>query len=310
MRIYKIAVIFVIVFSFLFWYSNYISEQEKKPFVATLMIHSVKDEGPKSPLEDGVIIRPDHLSSDLAYLKKQQYKYIDSKELITILNNPTDPKVYNKNIFVTFDDGYRNNYTKAYPILKQLGIKALISIIVYYIEHPHVTVDGRNIDGTYLTWDQINEMIKSGLVEIGSHSYNSHNDIPHVSADKVSNVLRTRDFVPELVGRKIMKDGTIETYKHFVSRITNDLRDSVNYIKMRTGVTPDVIAFPFGWASKEAERISEKLGLVVQMNVKPGINYQPSDLGQIKRITVKDSYIPRQLDDRIKYYIGIRNILP
>lgn len=56
---------------------------------------------------------------------------------------------------LTFDEGYKDNYFIAFPLLKQYKAKATIFINTASIEH--------NPD--YLNWNQIREMYKSGLID-------------------------------------------------------------------------------------------------------------------------------------------------
>ncbi|TCK01473.1 polysaccharide deacetylase [Volucribacter psittacicida] len=70
-------------------------------------------------------------------------------------------------ILITFDDGYRSNYELAYPILKQFNLKATIFLNTKYID----------IDENYLTWQQIQEMYQSGLIDFQLHTH-SHSLIP------------------------------------------------------------------------------------------------------------------------------------
>ncbi len=64
-------------------------------------------------------------------------------------------------ILVTFDDGYMNNYTNAFPILKKYNIKATIFLNTRYV--------GR--DASYLGWKEIREMYESGLVDFQLHTH-------------------------------------------------------------------------------------------------------------------------------------------
>ncbi len=59
----------------------------------------------------------------ISYIKKW-YKIISLDELIDNLND--NKKFTSPNIILTFDDGYKNNYTLAYPILKKLNLPATI----------------------------------------------------------------------------------------------------------------------------------------------------------------------------------------
>ncbi|PID52285.1 MAG: hypothetical protein CR972_02305 [Candidatus Moraniibacteriota bacterium] len=60
---------------------------------------------------------------------------------------------------ISFDDGKRNNYTEAFPILEEFGAKATFFVIT----------DRVGSSDAYMTWRQINDLYKHGH-EIGSHS--------------------------------------------------------------------------------------------------------------------------------------------
>jgi peptidoglycan/xylan/chitin deacetylase (PgdA/CDA1 family) len=79
-----------------------------------------------------------------------------------------------KALVITFDDGYANNYEKAFPILKAHGFKATVFLTSGLIG------SGRLFDWdkerrdpeSYrpLNWDQVLEMAASGLVSFGAHT--------------------------------------------------------------------------------------------------------------------------------------------
>lgn len=95
------------------------------------------------------------------------------------------PRMYklpSKTIAITFDDGYENNYTSAYPVLKKFGLQATIFIIPAMI----------GTDG-YLTWDQVIEMSESGFIAIGSHTM-THSWLPAQPAQKQDSEIRDSKF--------------------------------------------------------------------------------------------------------------------
>jgi peptidoglycan/xylan/chitin deacetylase (PgdA/CDA1 family) len=69
-----------------------------------------------------------------------------------------------KSAVLTFDDGYRDFYTDAFPILKKYQMKSTIFLISSFL--------GRN---DFLTLDQVTEMLSSGLIEVGSHTLHHAN---------------------------------------------------------------------------------------------------------------------------------------
>ena len=174
----------------------------------------------------------------------------------------------------------------------------MINIIAYYVEHPNVAVNGIHIPNRYLLWSQINEMKKNGIIEVGSHSYNSHY-YTELSFGKG----------PLLVGRRV-KNGMVESDSDFKKRVRMDLLKSMQIIKKRTGDSLQAIAYPYGKAAPETKSIAKELGFKIQMTVRPGVNSKISDLKNLKRITVKNNSTPEQIEEQIKFLTGARHLLP
>jgi peptidoglycan/xylan/chitin deacetylase (PgdA/CDA1 family) len=73
---------------------------------------------------------------------------------------------------LTFDDGSASDYTEAYPVLRELGMRATFFIVPTLVETPG-----------YVTWAQLREMVAGGM-EIGSHSM-THPFLHKLDADGV-----------------------------------------------------------------------------------------------------------------------------
>ena len=70
-----------------------------------------------------------------------------------------------KPIIISFDDGYITNYEYAYPILKELNMKATFFAVTRSSFYPTA------FPIPHYDWKMANEMQSSGLIEIESHSY-------------------------------------------------------------------------------------------------------------------------------------------
>lgn len=120
----------------------------RKNFVLCLMYHSIDSEKNKG----GIFI--DEFEEHIKWIKnKKTFKMEELKGL--------DYTLPPNSILITFDDGYKNNYTLAFPILKKYNMKATIFLNTKFIEK----------DETYLNWDEIREMYKSGLIDFQLHTH-------------------------------------------------------------------------------------------------------------------------------------------
>ena len=94
---------------------------KKRKNLICLMYHNVFNESTTG------IIGKNEFEAHIKYIKdKKTFKMEELKSL-----NYHLPK---NSILVTFDDGYKNNYTNAFPILKKYNVKATIFLNTKYIE--------------------------------------------------------------------------------------------------------------------------------------------------------------------------------
>ena len=135
-----------------------IYNKTRKSFVLCLMYHSVDNEKGKG----GIFVN--EFEEHIKWIKdKKTFKMEELKNL-----NYTLPK---NSILITFDDGYKNNYTLAFPILKKYNMKATIFLNTKFI--------GK--DQFYLNWDEIKEMYESGLVDFQLHTHSHQLTIKDIS---------------------------------------------------------------------------------------------------------------------------------
>ena len=140
--------------------------------VPVLYYHSV------DPSEaNEVIISPEKLREELTFIKDSGYTTLTMSELNDyILNNAPIPE---KSIVITFDDGYADNYANAFPILKELDMKATIFVISNFTDK----------DGYYMTSQQLKEMADYGI-DIQSHTA-SHAHLNQLTYEEQLNELKT-----------------------------------------------------------------------------------------------------------------------
>ena len=134
-------------------------------------------------------VNPDSFRRQMEFLKRHGYNVVRVEDIPDLLKRKA---IKHKIIAITFDDGYENNYTEAYPVLKELGIPATIFISPGLI--------GRE---GYLTWDQVIEMSESGVISIGSHTMN-HTWLPDLVEQRLQNeVVDSKRAIESHIGKKI-----------------------------------------------------------------------------------------------------------
>jgi len=144
--------------------------------VPVLMYHYIRvNPNPKDVVGFNLSVTPDNFAAQMDYLVQHGYHSISLDELgATLLSGA---KLPDKPFVITLDDGYRDSYSAAYPILKARGLKAVNFVITGFVGGPN-----------YLTWDQINEMTSSGVFTFESHTVN-HTALTSVAPQRISQEL-------------------------------------------------------------------------------------------------------------------------
>jgi peptidoglycan/xylan/chitin deacetylase (PgdA/CDA1 family) len=139
-------------------------------------------------------VTPENFEAQLAWLSNHGYQTITLRDLVFHLT--AGRALPEKPVILTFDDGYRDNYANAFPLLKEYGYTGTFFILTRPID------DG---DPNYLTWDMVTEMHQAGM-QMQPHGCR-HYDLKGKSVDLL---------VYEIVGPKEAIEGrTGETVRFF-----------------------------------------------------------------------------------------------
>jgi peptidoglycan/xylan/chitin deacetylase (PgdA/CDA1 family) len=136
-------------------------QQNRSKPVPVLMYHSISFE--KSPL----CVSPHQFDIQLRNLLKHGFTPITASELIFAWD--MGKQLPSRPVVLTFDDGYQDNFTHAFPVLKKYKARATLFVITGNIGKPG-----------YLNWDQLATMERSGLVDVESHTV-THPDVRHLT---------------------------------------------------------------------------------------------------------------------------------
>lgn len=132
-----------------------------------------------------LFVRVQDFERQMQYLKEQGYTTLFVSEI-------KNANQYEKPIIITFDDGYLDVYTNAFPILKKYNLKANVYMISGWIN-----------GDVYMTSEMTKEMSASPLIEIGSHTV-THKALATLSTEEIEYELReSKKALEELLEKKI-----------------------------------------------------------------------------------------------------------
>ncbi|MDX1416212.1 MAG: polysaccharide deacetylase family protein [Candidatus Promineifilaceae bacterium] len=135
-------------------------------------------------------VSPQDFREQIAYLKDNGFETIDLYDLSLAIANKKELPA--KPVVITLDDGYRDNYENAFPILKEYGFEATFFVVSKFIDD--------NLEN-YMTWDMVKEMSEAGM-RIEPHS-KTHADLSaHEKEYIVYEVLGSMETIAAHIGER------------------------------------------------------------------------------------------------------------
>jgi peptidoglycan/xylan/chitin deacetylase (PgdA/CDA1 family) len=210
--------------------------------------HCVKDEGDS-------YLRPTRIGdfeNQMRYLS-MRYHPIALERMAQFLQNgtPLPPKA----IAVTFDDGYRDNYENAYPILKRYNIPATVFLATDFIGTGRIPSweEGYCADRTtlMLSWKQVREMSDGGI-SFGSHTL-------------------THPFLTRIQRKQL----------------ECEVRLSKDIIEQQTGKSVSTFAYPSGDFDSNVKRVVKETGYLAAVSTRSGQNDRRDDIHALRRNVIQ-----------------------
>lgn len=130
--------------------------------IPILMYHSVHAGSAKGHPYYDTNTSPDVFRLQMRYLKDHGYQALDLETAIPAL---LAGGTANNFVVITFDDGFRDFYTNAYPILEECGFVATVFVVSGFTADDRLALNGNEC----LTWAEVRELHAAG-VRIGSHT--------------------------------------------------------------------------------------------------------------------------------------------
>jgi len=214
----------------------------------------------------------------LEFLKNQGCHFIGLDDILMASEN-TKPLPENP-VLLTFDDAYLSFYEHVFPLLKLYGYPAVLAVVTGWIDNPP-EAGKTGYRHAFMSWDQLQEVAASGLVEIATHTENLHRAVlTHPLGSRGAAVIN-RIYRP---GHE-NKPGAYETEQDYQKRLVRDLSVSVGKIKERLSISPRVVVWPYGACNGPAMDVAMSHGAVMTFTLDNGFA-DPDNLRAIPRYPV------------------------
>lgn len=135
-------------------------------------------------------VRAKDFDAQLAWLSDHGVEIVSVTELIDFLEGKRALPA--RVAVISIDDGLISVYTQAWPILKARRVRFSLGIPTGMLEDPK--------NAPVMTWEQVREMVASGLCEIASHGH-MHRRLVNLSGKRQWEELElSRDLITERIG--------------------------------------------------------------------------------------------------------------
>jgi len=253
--------------------------------VPVLMYHHLVSSDDE--VTSGTIVSVETFESHIKALADNGYTGISFEQLVSYVEN--NRRLPEKPAIITFDDGYLSNYEIAYPILKRYDMKAAIFIIGIAVGQTTYRDTG---DENFpilprFSYEQANEMIASGLIEIQSHSYDMHQWEEY---EKLLGGEYRRGILPL----------EHESEEDYTANFRKDYKRAKSELEAAIRTESIAYAYPFGLYSELSEQLLKEMGVKVTLTTHSGNNIikrgEPETLYLLNRFTIDNMSVEKLLE--------------
>jgi peptidoglycan/xylan/chitin deacetylase (PgdA/CDA1 family) len=215
------------------------SHQRRIPI---LMYHSISNASEQGHPYYRTVTTPNVFAGHMKYLAKNGYTTVSLSDAVKWLDGIL-PAI-TRPVAITFDDGYRDFYTAAFPVLSRHRFSATVYLPTAYIGNTTQTFKGIEC----LTWGEVRQLQAAG-VEFGSHTV-THPQLKSLKAEAVRHeVVASKEAIEQALGCAVQSFAYPYAFPETNRAFTDTLRGFLTEAGYQNGVSTIL-----GTADRTADR--------------------------------------------------------
>ncbi|MCH7295510.1 poly-beta-1,6-N-acetyl-D-glucosamine N-deacetylase PgaB [Acinetobacter higginsii] len=223
----------------------------------SLTFHDVRDDVLKNGDRDVYAINTQNLVQFFEWLKRSEWTPITLKQIMASRKHGVPlPK---NAILISFDDGALSGYSHVYPLVKQYQIPVVFALVTSWTEGNTQAAYEAYGQNNLMSWKQLQDIQKSGLVEFASHSHDLHKGV-------LANIQKNEK--PAALTRQYnVNQQRYETESEYQQRIYNDLVKSKQILQQKLGIDSLAIIWPYGAVNQQVTEIANQAGFPLSFSL-------------------------------------------
>ena len=203
----------------------------------------------------GLSVSPIVFEKQMQWIKANNYTTVNSFQVQDYLDGkkplPINP------ILLTFDDGYKDNYTNAFPILQKYNLVGDFGIITSVIDK----------NDAYMSWDNLKDMIKNNM-SVSSHTVN------HCTT-AIRNPNDVNKFLDSPVDSKQKPCSAFSINEKLTTgQVKYEFEQSKKVLEENLNIKVTHLIYPFGFYNSQAMDIAKEVGYKFATTVHPQYNLE------------------------------------
>jgi peptidoglycan/xylan/chitin deacetylase (PgdA/CDA1 family) len=227
--------------------------------IPVLMYHRINTDAgvaKANTIDLSLRVSPVVFEKQMEFLKTKGFSTVVSEDIYNYQYK--GGKLPEKPVYLTFDDGYKDNYENAFPVLKKYGLVGEFALITNIIG-----------SGEYMSWDNAREMKAAGM-KFSSHTYQHC----YLAALDTPTTKKTgvRSFLPTPVTNGVEADSCTEI--NFggslnLKQVRGELEKSKQKLESELGVKIYALIYPFGNYNTTVFELAKEVGYSYGYTVEP-----------------------------------------